>query len=283
MEFDKAVRLDQYLQKNYPDITRSQLQKLVKSGQVTVNGEVITKNGFALVNEDTVHIELINYIKHSDELSIDVIYEDSECILINKPVGVLTHSKGQFNPEPTVASWLANRPNFMFEDNNSRDGIVHRLDRATSGIMICAKTPIALKHLQKQFHDRKAKKTYVARIEGVLSPKKAIIDVPIERNPKQPQRFRPGKNGKSAQTEYATLKIIEDDSIVELKPRTGRTHQLRVHLAYLKHPIIGDVFYEGKQASRMFLHASELEITLPNRERCSFKVDVPEEFYGKKV
>ena len=144
--------------------------------------------------------------------------------------------------------------------------------------MICAKTPEALSWLQKQFSQRRVKKSYMALVEGVLKDEEAIIDMPIERNPKKPQVFRVGSNGKSAVTLYKVVKTDGERSLIELKPTTGRTHQLRVHLEHLGHPIVGDTFYGGKPAERLFLHAVSLELTLPNRERKTFKVPVPELF-----
>jgi RluA family pseudouridine synthase len=204
---------------------------------------------------------------------------------------MLTHSKGAFNNEATVASWLMERPGFDFpaasSNDNPRQGIVHRLDRATSGVMICAKNPQGQRHLQKQFQDYKAKKTYVARVNGSVNPPEALIDLPIERNPKQPQRFRAGQNGKSSQTHYKVIDAVQrgnkTDSIIELKPKTGRTHQLRVHLQYMKHPIIGDTFYGGTPGKRLYLHACELEITLPGGERRTFNVPVPAVFYEEET
>lgn len=286
------VRLDTYLMKQYPSLTRSQVQKYVKEGQVLVNQEPQTKNGYMVKEKSKITVKF-DLSKKPTIKSIDlpVLYEDENCIVIDKPIGVLTHSKGVLNPEATVASWLAERPGFAFKEDedseNQRKGIVHRLDRATSGVMICAKHPTALRYLQKQFQDRKAKKTYIARVEGQVEPEEAIIDLPIERNPKQPQRFRAGANGKSAQTWYKVAKTIKQndtlDSILELKPHTGRTHQLRVHLEYIKHPIIGDTFYEGKPAERLFLHAHQLEITLPTSNRLTFTAKIPDVFYKEDI
>ena len=292
------VRLDVFVQSQYPNLSRSSVQKLIKSGLVTVD-DVIEKRPSYTVKERNVVVLTAESTQQNQEahakLELPVIYEDDQCVVINKPLGILTHSKGAFNPEETVATWLADRPDFSFEgvdedENNQRAGIVHRLDRATSGVMICAKNQYALRHLQKQFQDRKAKKTYIARIEGRLRQPEAIIDIPVERNPKQPQRFRAGHNGKTAQTAYMVLKELPHkgnadvvDTLVELKPTTGRTHQLRVHLAYLGHPIIGDVFYDGRTAKRLFLHATELEITLPGSERKTFHAPLPDNFNEQTV
>jgi 23S rRNA pseudouridine1911/1915/1917 synthase len=281
------MRLDIFLQKNHPRISRAQLQYLIKKGKVLVNGVRQSKPGFIVRESDLVEDRIeLGELKEIPSIELPVLYEDSDCVVINKPVGVLTHSKGAFNPESSVASWLTKRPDFEFEigDDNERKGIVHRLDRATSGVIICAKNPLALKHLQKQFQDRKAKKLYIARVEGDINPNQAIIDIPIERNPKQPQRFRAGQNGKPAVTEYKKIQSMKNkDCLLELRPQTGRTHQLRVHLKYIKHPIIGDTFYDGRPSERLFLHAEALEITLPNKQRQTFHAEVPAAFYREEL
>jgi len=148
--------------------------------------------------------------------------------------------------------------------------------------MICAKTPEALSWLQKQFATRNVKKTYAAVISGQLSPEEAIIDMPIERNPKAPATFRVGPQGKHAKTAYKTVQTSQKYSLVELKPETGRTHQLRVHLNHLHHPIVGDSLYGGEAADRLYLHAEKLEITLlKDHERKVFEVPIPKQFKEK--
>ncbi len=273
------MRLDQRVVRQIPDASRSFAVKLIQDGKVLVNGAIAEKASQKIATHDDVQVDYESDIpKQIPELELSVVYEDEDCVVIEKPVGVLTHSKGAFNPEATVATWLHTRaPNMIGE----RAGIVHRLDRATSGVMICAKTPEALQWLQKQFAQRKTKKTYHALIEGNLKIEEAIIDMPIERNPKKPQTFRVGSNGKPAYTHYKVLETGALYSLVELKPQTGRTHQLRVHLKHLKHPIVGDSFYDGKSAERLFLHASELELTLPNRERKVFTAKLPDIFTEK--
>jgi len=155
---------------------------------------------------------------------------------------------------------------------------VHRLDRATSGVMVCAKNQVTLSFLQKQFSDRKVKKTYMAVVKGHMKPAEAIIDMPIERNPKAPSTFRVGPNGKASQTKYTVVESRGDYDVVRLEPMTGRTHQLRVHLTHQKHPIVGDTFYNGEPADRLFLHAFSLEITLPGGEQKTFQAPLPKVF-----
>jgi RluA family pseudouridine synthase len=186
---------------------------------------------------------------------------------------VLTHALGKHGNEPSVASFLRHKVSGIAGE---RAGIVHRLDRATSGVIIGAKNPRALSFLQKQFSQRKVKKTYTAVVEGQPQPSEAIIDMPIERNPKAPATFRTGQNGKPAVTHYQVLQTGAKHSLLELKPETGRTHQLRVHLAKIGHPIVGDPLYgHGAYGDRLFLHAQQLELTLPGGQRRTFTSPLP--------
>ncbi len=284
LEISRAERLDQYVIRQLPTLSRAAAVHLIDEGAVVVNGVAQLKAGYKLRPNDSIkidyHAELLPVLP---QIELPIVFENKDCVVINKPVGLLTHSKGAFNPEATVASWLGDhilaksKPGVSLATGD-RAGIVHRLDRATSGVMICAKTPEALAWLQKQFSQRNVKKTYVAIVEGVLEQEQAIIDMPIERNPKKPQTFRVGPNGKAAQTEYRVLQTSNTLSLLELKPTTGRTHQLRVHLHHLGHPILGDSFYGGKPAERLFLHAQSLEVTLPNKQRKVFEVPVPQSF-----
>lgn len=276
LDISRAQRLDLHVVDMIPTLTRSYAAKLIEDGKVTVNGEVVTKAGYKMRRGDKVVVDHDEELfKHIPTIDLPVLYEDDDCAVIIKPVGLLSHSKGAFNPEPTVASWLRGRIQSM---EGERAGIVHRLDRATSGVMICAKTPEAHSWLQKQFAQRRVKKTYSAIVMGHLKEPEAVIDMPIERNPKRPQTFRVGANGKSAITQYQVMESTEKHSLVELKPETGRTHQLRVHLSHIGHPIVGDELYGGEQAERLYLHAHRLELTLLNRERKVFTAPIPDSF-----
>jgi 23S rRNA pseudouridine1911/1915/1917 synthase len=277
LEISRAQRLDQKVVEIIPELSRGFAARLIDEGRVTVNGVVQTKAGYKLREQDEVSVDYDTaQLGQIPDIELDVLYEDDDCVVIYKPVGVLSHSKGAFNPEGTVATWLRSRLNGL---SGERGGIVHRLDRATSGVMICAKTPEALGWLQKQFATRNVKKTYMAVITGVLNPAEAVIDMPIERNPKAPATFRVGVQGKYAVTAYRTVQSNEQHSLLELKPETGRTHQLRVHLGYFHHPIVGDMLYGGEPAERLCLHAAVLEITLlKGHERKVFEAPVPDLF-----
>lgn len=272
----RAERLDQYVARKKPSLSRSSAAKLVEAGKVSVNGTAQNKPSYRVKQGDDISIDYDETAAaRTPDIDLPVIYEDDDCVAVNKPAGVLSHSKGAFNPEATVATWLAGRVKGLAGE---RAGIVHRLDRGTSGVMICAKTPEALAWLQKQFSQRKTVKKYVAVVTGEPNEPEAVIDMPIERNPKRPQTFRAGAGGKSATTAYKVLKTGSGLSLLELRPETGRTHQLRVHLAAIGHPIAGDALYGGPEASRLFLHAESLTVTLPDRERKTFEAPLPPEF-----
>jgi 23S rRNA pseudouridine1911/1915/1917 synthase len=279
----QQYRLDVRLTEDHPELTRSQIKRLIEDGHVTVNGKIVSKAGTTIKAGSDIAVSLHILGQTIKEIELPILYEDDNCVVIDKPLGVLTHSKGTFNSEGTVATWLSSRSDFSFSDPHERSGIVHRLDRATSGVMICAKNAETLGFLQKQFQIRKVKKLYIARVSGHLRLQHARLDLPIERNPKKPQTFRVGANGKSAVTEYKVTQEFNDSSLVELRPTTGRTHQLRVHMHHLGHPIIGDILYAGKPASRLYLHAHSLEITVPGGKRMTFSANVPTEFLNEVI
>jgi 23S rRNA pseudouridine1911/1915/1917 synthase len=268
-------RLDVFIAKQVPQLSRSSIQKLADQNKLLVEKQP-EKAGYKLKNGQKVSLNYnLQLLDQIPDIELPILYEDEDCLVIDKPVGVLTHSKGVFNPEPTVATFIAPKLKSL---EGERAGIVHRLDRATSGVIICAKHEAALKWLQKQFAQRRTKKHYIAVVEGHLDPSEAMIDIPIERNPIKPKAFRAGAAGKPAITEYKVVSTNRHYSLIDLFPKTGRTHQLRVHLQHLGYPIVGDTLYGGKDADRLYLHAKSLEITLPNKERKIFEASVPAAF-----
>lgn len=268
-------RLDSFVTEQVSRLSRTFVSKLIDQSKITVNNKSV-KAGYKLKTDDQVIIDYdLTQLDTIPEIDLPVLYEDADCVVLNKPTGVLSHSKGTFNPEATVATFLRER---LSDLTGERAGIVHRLDRATSGVMIGAKNPAALAWLQKQFSQRRVKKVYYAVIGGELTPGEAVIEIPIERNPKNPKTFRPGSLGKPAVTHYAVVESTGGYSLVKLTPLTGRTHQLRVHLKHLGHPIVGDDMYGGSPADRLYLHAESLEITLPSRERKLFRAPLPASF-----
>ena len=269
------VRLDIYLSTKFDTtISRSLWQKYIKAGYVSVNNKVATTPKFEVDETDEIALNLPE--KEQTNVDLPILYEDDDVIVVNKPSRLLTHAKGGLSDEPTVAEII--RPKTSFATDTDRPGIVHRLDRDTSGLLIIAKNPESAAHLQRQFAERTAKKTYIAITDGKPKLNAAKIDLPIGRNPSAPSTFRIDPNGKPAQTTYHVLAENDTQSLVKLKPTTGRTHQLRVHLAHLNAPILGDRVYGKSSDYRMMLHAQKLEITLPSGERKVFEAAIPDEF-----
>ena len=269
------VRLDIYLSTKFDTtISRSLWQKYIKAGYVSVNNKVATTPKFEVDETDEIALNLPE--KEQTDVDLPILYEDDDVIVVNKPSGLLTHAKGGLSDEPTVAEII--RPKTSFATDTDRPGIVHRLDRDTSGLLIIAKNPESAAHLQRQFAERTAKKTYIAITDGKPKLNAAKIDLPIGRNPSAPSTFRIDPNGKPAQTTYHVLAENDAQSLIELKPTTGRTHQLRVHLAHLNAPILGDRVYGKSSDCRMMLHAQKLEITLPSGDRKVFEAAIPDEF-----
>ena len=269
----KRNRLDLLLVAKYPDYNRSTLQNFIKSGFVTVDGKVVKKPNYEIIDDATPEIILT---VPERELPSDVkkmlIYEDQNVLVINKPAGMLSMAKGQFTREVTLEDYGL---------------LVHRLDRDTSGVVILAKNPATQTMLRRQFQERKTHKTYVAVVAGHPKNSLALIDLPIARNYKHPTTFLVDPKGKASQTYYQVLEQTEKKSLLELKPVSGRTHQLRVHLHYIGCPILGDKIYNPtSKASRLFLHAKSLEISIPSASsdstdniRRTFEAEVPPEFY----
>lgn len=272
---DKNIRLDLFLVSKIPELSRSSIAKLINDDKVLVNKKPSSnKYKTKIKDEITVYFDP----KDLDEIptiDLPILYEDENCVVIDKPSGLLTHSKGAFNPEATIATFIRDK---ISDIDSERAGIVHRLDRGTSGVIICAKNQKSLDYLQKQFAERKTIKKYIAIIEGEIEPSEAVIDMPIARDVKNPKAFCVKTNGKNAVTSYKVIKRNNGYTMLELTPKTGRTHQLRVHLSHQKHPIVGDDLYGGKPFNRILLHAKDLTINLPEGKSMTFESKLPYEF-----
>lgn len=267
-------RLDILLAERHPEISRSTWQKHIKAGHVAVNNAPAKNTKQEVTDADHIAINIPDSTDFSAH-ELPIIYLDDDVIVVNKPAGVLTHSKGALNDEFTVAEFFCRYTTVGLDTN--RPGIVHRLDRDTSGVIIGARTPESFDLLKSQFADRKAKKYYVAITDGTPKQMEATIDIPIGRNPSAPSTFRADSKGKAAVTDYEVLDIQNGKSLLALHPHTGRTHQLRVHLQHLGTPITGDRVY-GKTSDRLYLHAYKLELTTAPGSRQTFIAPVPESF-----
>ena len=256
------IRIDTMMVGIYKSYNRSTLQKFTQNGFVSVDGVLVKKPNQRFEEGVKIELKIPEELKNSD-VKPKIIYEDDNVLVVNKPAGLLSEAKGEYCPERTLADFGL---------------ICHRLDRDTSGVMILAKNEETQKMLKKQFQDRKVHKTYYAVVPGKLKYPEARIDLPMVRDLKRPTTFRVDANGKEAETFYKVIKSNDKYSLVELKPTSGRTHQLRVHMKYLGHPIVGDKVYDGEKFKRLLLHAKELEITLPGGVRKTFTADLPQEF-----
>lgn len=270
-ESEAGKRLDSVLAERYGEYSRSFWSKAIARKHVRLNDKIV-KSGYKVNAGDNVIIQIPKTKKES--VDIPIIYEDDDLVVIDKPAGLLVHDAGNFDQEFTVVDFISRK----FIGDDERMGIVHRLDRTTSGVMVCAKNDQVATELQLQFADRTIQKEYLAICSGSASEPKAIIDLPIERNPKAPHTFRVGANGKPSSTTYEVIEEHDDLKKLLLAPKTGRTHQLRVHLAYIGLPILGDKLYGGRKASRVMLHAHKLILRLPSGQQKSFTAELPEGF-----
>lgn len=205
-----------------------------------------------------------------------IIYEDESVLVINKPAGYIVNNAETTKGQPTVQDWLIeNKKSAIVNDMQLRSGIVHRLDKETSGILIIAKTKEAFEKLQSEFKEREVKKTYTALVHGRIEKDKGEIEASVGRLPWRRDRFGVLPGGREASTSYKVLKRLsmesEEFTLLELYPKTGRTHQIRIHLKYINHPIVGDTFYAGRKTARkdrvwcprLFLHAHKIVFIHP--------------------
>ena len=270
----KGKRADLAATEALPQLSRAYVHKLFEEERITLNGEP-AKPGYKLRLGDSLSVNFeISEIEQIPDIDMPILYEDENVLVVDKPAGVISHARGRFWNEASVASFVRQKTG----QEGERSGIVHRLDRVTSGVMVCAKNADTLSLLQKQFSQRGVKKSYVAIVLGHLKPDEAIIDMPLGRNMAKPQTFHGTPDGKPARTQYKVEKSFGSYDLVRLMPETGRTHQIRVHLYEVGHPIVGDHLYVGEEGKRLYLHAVSLEITLPGGERRVFESPLPPEF-----
>jgi 23S rRNA pseudouridine1911/1915/1917 synthase len=267
-------RLDRYLVRVLPHLSRSQVQRLIRDGLVALDDRT-PKPGTPISPGMRVVVRIPP--SPSDEvlpqtIPLDVIYEDNDLLVVNKPAGMVVHPGHGHSRGTLVNALLARYPDLAVGDLR-RPGIVHRLDRDTSGLIVVAKTEVALEHFRRQFKTRQVKKTYLALIHGQPPAPAGIIEVPIGRDPRQRQRMAVIADGRSARTRYELCEDLGDYSLLSVSPETGRTHQIRVHLAWLGVPVAGDPMYGHERGARrakrdvglerQFLHAWRLSFARP--------------------
>ena len=266
-------RLDLILLTAYPDQSRSRVQEWIQHGLVTVDGKSTTRPGMRLRGGETIGVRRPAMDAASDlpeDIPLDIVFENEDVIVINKPPGMVVHPSAGHASGTIVNAILGHAPDLAGVGGERRPGIVHRLDRDTSGLLVVAKNESTLRLLQSQFHDRSVVKTYLALVDGRPPDRRGRIEAPIGRDPRHRQRMAivPSARGRAAATEYRLQQSFPSHTLLEVTPHTGRTHQIRVHLAFLRCPIVGDRVYGLRRptlaAARQMLHAWRLRLSLPS-------------------
>ena len=273
------VRLDKYLARALPEFSRAQLQRLIEQGYVLINGRR-TKASQRLTGSDSITVELPPPPGHPlpEPISLAVVYEDQDLMVIDKPAGLTVHPAPGHPSHTLVNAILAHCPGLTMSNDAMRPGIVHRLDKDTSGLIVIAKDDLAREYLAAQFKSRTVTKGYLVLVRGRLSPEQGIIEAPIGRDPHHRRRMAVMESGKQATTQYQVQKHLDSYTLLEVSPVTGRTHQIRVHLSAIGCPVIGDLTYGVKSAHlhRQFVHAYRLGFRLPsNRQYQEFVSPLP--------
>ena len=280
-------RLDKFLVACLPDFSRSRIQAWIKSGLVTVGGQVVRKAGTLLDNSVLVAVEIPAVISDRltpEDIPLDVVFENSDLILVNKPAGMVVHPAAGHSSGTLVHAALAHSKDLQGVGGVMRPGVVHRLDKGTSGLILLAKNDRAHQHLQEQFKNRQVNKRYQALVEGAPPTPDGRIEAAIarDRHNRQKMAIVPPGRGREAISEYHSRESFDCHTLVEVKPITGRTHQIRLHMAFVKCPVVGDTVYGRRNPSlpvgRIFLHAWQLEILLPGESRLRvFEAPLPVE------
>ena len=287
-----GTRLDVYLASQFEGWSRARLQRLIENEDVLVNGKV-AKPSYKLREHDEIEVELIappaDFFT-PENIPLEIVYEDETLAVVNKPAGLVVHPAAG-TPSGTLANALA----YHFQqlpDRGVRPGIVHRLDRDTSGLLVVAKTEAALENLSDQFRDRTVFKSYLALVHGRVASS-GKIDQPLARDPSNRTRMAVVRGGRNALTLYRVRQAFDRFTLLDVEPKTGRTHQIRVHLAWLKHPVVGDETYGGgrdntiqdpqlrariRNLKRQFLHAEKLGFKHPvSQEFVKFESALPKD------
>ena len=273
----EKMRLDNFLKEKYPDYSRGYFQRLIKNGFVKINGK-FSQSGNKLRLNDVIDIEFVSKEEKilPAEIPIDIIYEDKDIIVINKQPNLVVHPAGRHKTDTLVNGLL-----YYFKGKLS-PFLIHRLDKDTSGVIVVAKTEIAKEFLSRQFHQRMIDKKYLTIVNCVIKESEGTIDAPIGRSNEDRKKFIVGSRAnRESKTFFKVIKRFKNTTYLEVKPYTGRTHQIRVHLAYIGHPVLGDTEYgiQSELANRQLLHASSIGFLHPKtKKKVEFSASLPEDF-----
>ncbi len=278
-------RLDTFLAQSIESITRSRVKNLIETGCVTINGKIISKSGYSIKESDVVIIsfqEPTALTAEPENLEIDIVYEDCDIVVVNKKQGMVTHP-AVGSPSGTLVNALLYHVKDLSGINGVlRPGIVHRLDKDTSGLIIIAKNDNAHLSLSRQIAEKTAKRYYIALVDGNIKEDEGIIEEPIARHRTERKKMAIDRDGRYAKTSYKVLERFGTYTLVEYELFTGRTHQIRVHSNYIRHPVVGDGVYGGSNKFHLngqLLHAFKLVITHPvTQERMEFRAKIPDYF-----
>ena len=277
------TRLDVFLSEKLSEFSRAKIQGLIKNKNVLINNKS-SKASYIVQNGDNIKITVPEKKEVEilpEPIKLDIRYEDEDILVINKPKNMLTHPTENETTGTLVNALLYNFKALSDINGKMRPGIVHRLDRDTSGLIFAAKTNKGHLHLEKQIKEKTAIREYYAIIKGYMPQNSGFIDLPIDRHPKNPTKMAVVENGKPAITQYETIEEFKGYSLLKLRLQTGRTHQIRVHLSYLKHPIVNDTLYGGEKlkikTTNQVLQAFHLNFTNLQGKNIDIKIDFDED------
>jgi len=284
---ESAERLDKFLVSRLPEFSRARLQGLIADGFVLVNGEPAKKSGQMLEAGAAVEVRIPPPVPSGlipENIPLDIIFENNDLLVVDKPAGMVVHPAAGHDSGTLVHAVLGYDPGIEGIGGEERPGVVHRLDKETSGLILLAKNDNAHHWLQDQFRLRQVEKTYLALVDGAPPTPSGRVEAAIGRDPshrKQMAVLPPGK-GRESVSEYKTLEKFRHHTLLEFHPLTGRTHQIRLHCAFLGCPIVGDKVYGRRtptlEIKRHFLHAAKLKIILPGEKQArTFEAPLPEE------
>lgn len=301
-KLSNPIRLDKYLKKKIKNISREKIIYCIKKEKIKIESKTKVKPSFILKGEEKILLEIFDFLNLTKKSFLikpqsifpepKILYEDEDLLVINKPAGIIVHPTPNNIDNPSIASWFLQKYSFVSNvgEDQLRPGIVHRLDKETSGVLILAKNNLIFNYFKNLFKSRKIKKKYIALVKGEIRKQQGVIDLPLTRSKKSPIKRKvtiKKDKGKIALTKYKVLKLYNGYTLLEIFPQTGRTHQIRVHLASIGFPVVGDKIYgKAKKLNKLnlprhFLHAQTISFVLPSGGLIKVEAPLPEDL--KKI